>query len=110
MNSEVLECFSKGDYQKGIDIAKSNGIVPANDPYTSNVVAACLFRLGNFLDCFSLLQELESCLSDNFDYLSLYGSTARRLGYFQKSQELFSRARLSIRIIPHYVIIMLIFS
>ena len=92
MNSEVLECFSKGDYQKGIDIAKSNGIVPANDPYTSNVVAACLFRLGNFLDCFSLLQELESCLSDNFDYLSLYGSTARRLGYFQKSQELFSRA------------------
>ena len=92
MNSEVLECFSEGDYQKGIDIAQSNGIVPTNDPYTSNVVAACLFRLGNFSDCYSLLQELESSLSDNFEYLSLYGSTARRLGYFQKSQELFSRA------------------
>ncbi len=92
MNSEILDCFSKGNYQQGIDIANSNSITPANDPYTSNIVAACLFRLGRFVESYSLLENLESSLYENFDYLSLYGVTARRLGYLDKSEDLFTRA------------------
>lgn len=92
MNSSILDCFTRGDYSRGVELAQENQILPSNDPYSSHVVAACLFRLGRFQDSFKLLQQLESSLSENVEYLSLYGATSRRLGYFDKAESLLSKA------------------
>ena len=92
MNPEIVDCFSRGDYLAGVKYASANSISPNNDPYSSHVVAACLFRLGQFKESYSLLTELESSLSDSHEFLSLYGVAARRLGYLDQAEKLLSKA------------------
>ena len=92
MNQDIFNCFTNGNYSNALDIAKENSICPENDPYTSNILAACLFRLGRYDESYSLLEQLQSSLGDNYNYLSLFGAAARRLGYLEKSEELLSRA------------------
>ena len=92
MNQEIFDCFTNGNYLQAIDLAKSNSIGPENDPYSSNIIAACLFRLGRYDESYALLEQLQSSLGDNYNYLSLFGAAARRLGYLEKSQHLLSSA------------------
>ena len=84
MNQEIFDCFTKGKYLDAIEIANNYSIGPENDPYTSNIVAACLFRLGRYNEAYLLLEQLQSSLGDNYSYLSLFGAAARRLGYLEK--------------------------
>ena len=86
MNQDIFDAFANGNYTQAIDIANNNSIGPENDPYSSNIVAACFFRLGRFNESYSLLEQLQSSLGDNYNYLSLYGAAARRLGYLEKSE------------------------
>lgn len=92
MNQEILDYFTNGKYLEAIDIANKHSIGPENDPYTSNIVSACLFRLGRYSEAYTLLEQLQSSLGDNYSYLSLFGAAARRLGYLEKSELLLSSA------------------
>lgn len=88
---KILSFFESGLYNKAISLY--SGIDDtALSPNLLNVVAACYFRLGEYLQADQLLQRAEPSLSDNPGFLSLYASNSRLLGDFQKSRMLFAKA------------------
>lgn len=88
----LLEKYQNGCFSDVISLAISNNITPANDPNSSNVVAACYFSLGQISECIEVLAELESSLVNDVNYLSLYGAALRRSGDLVSSEKKFIQA------------------
>jgi len=92
MYEMLLEKYQQGHFSEVISIASSSNISPANDPRSAHVFAAALFSLGQVQDAVEILADLESSLSDDDSYLSLYGAALRRCGDLEASKNLFLRA------------------
>ncbi len=92
--TELLVFFNRGEFNLLLNCARQKSISPSTDPLAMQVVAAALFKLGEFSQARDYLKDLESSLSESAEYLSLYGATCRRLGLPDKAEELLAKARL----------------
>jgi Flp pilus assembly protein TadD len=81
--SELYEC---GKYAEVIRSIDSEEFKAGEDPMLAQIVAASHFRLGNYSDALLLLKEIESCFSNDSNYLSLYGACLRRCGDLESSR------------------------
>lgn len=89
---QLSELFTAGRYHELIAAAQSAQITPQSDATAAHILAAALFRVGEFATADTLLAELEPACGLNADFLSLYAANTRRLGQLQQAEQLFSRA------------------
>ena len=92
LSISLRNLFNQGRFSEIIQIAKSRSIVPQSSPLASQILAASLFKNGDYEDSYSILSDLESTLGEQSDYLSLYAAAARRLGKLEIAESLFNRA------------------
>ena len=84
--------YQQGNYSDVIDLANAHAINPANDPLSSNILAASYFMLGNYQESNNLLEQLYASFESNPDFLSLYATNSRRLGNFSLARKLFVKS------------------
>lgn len=88
---KIKKYFDTGFYNKAITYFLELGDTHPS-PQLLNVIAACYFRLGEYQNADSILQQAEPSLSDNPGFLSLYAANCRLLANYEKSRSLFIRA------------------
>ena len=94
MSSEVkiLDFFKSGLFNQSISYYLSLPKSEQIQPGILNIVAASYFRIGEYNNANTCLEQAEPHLSDNPSFLSLYASNTRLLGDLKKSNELFLKA------------------
>ena len=90
--SSLADLLKRGCHSEVIQCATDAGVTPGRYPLASKLLAISYFQLGEHRSAYELLIDLESTYSDDVDYLTLFASTCRRLGKFDQSSDLFSRA------------------
>lgn len=83
---DVLSKYEADQYENVISVWSSSGLVPSLEPLCARIVAASLFKLGRFPEALALLENIESCFTDDSSFFSLIGATFRRLGEFQRAE------------------------
>ena len=89
--SQLSELFQLGRYHDLVAMAR-DGYAPESDPMAAQLLAASLFRIGEFAAAAPLLEGLEPAFGLNPDFLSVFGANNRRLGKLDQAEELFKRA------------------
>ena len=84
--------FRESRFHDLVAAARSADVTPRTEPHGSQLLAAALFRIGEFHKAGPLLDELEPAFGLNSDFLSLYAANCRRLGQLDRAEELFLRA------------------
>ena len=92
LQEELTSLFNRGCYQDIVLKSLSCNVTPTSDPFSSNILAAAYFRLGDYSTAQVLLSDLEVSFGEQCSFLSLYAATCRRLGMFEKAEELFQKA------------------
>ena len=95
MSSTLLELerlFKESQYHAAISLAKGTNISPESDPRSTYVLAACLFRVGEYSASYELLHQIESAMSGDAAYLSLMGAALRRLGRLKEAKSFLETA------------------
>ena len=90
--SQLSELFQLGRYHDLVAVARGQAVTPESDPMAAQLLAASLFRIGEFAAAAPLLEGLEPAFGLNPDFLSLFGANNRRLGKLDQAEELFKRA------------------
>lgn len=88
----LIHLFNQGKYSDIISVFDSRGFNLSSSPEDLQVLAAAYFRIGEFHKALQLLRTLESSLSNKPDYLSLYATTLRRLGFLDEALANFEKA------------------
>ena len=84
--------YQQENYSEVIDLALAHSINPGNDPFSSNILAASYFMVGNYQESNNLLEQLYASFESNPDFLSLYATNSRRLGNFSLARKLFVKS------------------
>ena len=77
---DLSKLFSAGRYHELIAAAQSAQVTPQSDPLSAQLLAASLFRVGEFAFADSLLVELEPSFGLNAEFLSLFAANCRAWG------------------------------
>ena len=88
----LIHLFNQGKYSDIISVFDSRGFNLSSSPEDLQVLAAAYFRIGEFQKALHILRTLESSLSNKPDYLSLYATTLRRLGFLDEALTNFEKA------------------
>ena len=88
----ILDLFQQGRFHELIAQARSQSVTAESDPEQAQLLAAALFRIGEFPSADPILQGLEAAFGTNAGFLSLYGANCRRLGRLSQADDLFKRA------------------
>lgn len=89
---KLIDLFSQDQFHDVVSNFHSLYSSPDQAPLEANILAAAYFRLGDYQAAYDVLAQIESALHDDPDYLSLFGTTCRRLGKFDMAETLFDRA------------------
>ena len=84
--------YSQAKYSEIISLDNSQKYNFSSSPHDSQILAAAYFRIGEFNKSLEILRTLESSLSGQPDYLSLYAAASRRLGFLNEALVLFEKA------------------
>lgn len=90
--ADLVQLFQSGRHREVVQQAQQQGVTPQAQPLLAQVVAASLFRLGEYGQALPLLEQLEASLGQEVDYLSLLAATCRRLGLLDRARAAFERA------------------
>ena len=90
--SQLNQLFASGRYSDILRISQDNSISPGTSPDGAKIMAAAYFCIGEHQNAYKLLVDLESTFGHAADFLSLFAATSRRIGDFNKADELFKRA------------------
>ena len=89
---DLINIFAENRHQEVVDSVDFNTFSPSDNPVISKIVAASLFKLGDYVRSLSLLSQIESCFIEDAEYLSLYGACLRRNGDLDQARIQFELA------------------
>lgn len=92
LEAKLTQLFNEKKFREGISLALNNDVSPQVDPRSSYILAACHFSIGNYQSSLTILDDLESAMSNDASYLSFYGAVCRRNGNLSKSKHLLLEA------------------
>ena len=90
--ADLMQLFQAGRHREVLQAAQHQDVLAQTQPLLAQVVAASLFRLGEFGQALTLLEQLEATLGEDVNFLILLASTCRRLGLLDRSGRAFERA------------------
>ena len=96
---DIFKLYDKGLHQEVVHSIDLASFSAAGDPRLAQVLAASYFHLGQYSEALLLLREIESCFSDDSNYLSLYGACLRRCGNFEDAR---LQLEMALKLKPHY--------
>lgn len=91
-DTDLVKLFQAGRHREVVQAASQLDVSPQTQPLLAQVLAASLFKLGQFSQALPLLDQLEAPLGQEVDYLTLLASTCRRLGLLDRARVAFERA------------------
>ena len=86
-----LSLFEQSRHSDVVEKAKELNVAPGSYPTASKILAASLFSLGEHSQANDILSQLESVFGNDLDFLILFASNCRRLGFFRDAQRLFEK-------------------
>jgi Flp pilus assembly protein TadD len=89
---DLVQLFQASRHREVVQVAQQQGVNAQAQPLLAQVVAASLFKLGEYGQALPLLEQLEASLGQEVDYLTLLASTCRRLGLLDRARTAFERA------------------
>lgn len=84
--------FQQGRYVELVGAYRNLIDNAAADPGAAFILAASLFRLGEFTQTLSVLEKISGSLESDGNYQSLCGATCRRLGLLNRAKQHFAAA------------------